>query len=301
MAVYYSGMNNFGCIKSEDANYPAQLKRLKKPPKQLFYRGNLDCLNGILLSFVGTRRISYYGRYCADKLIEELSLCGVTIVSGLASGIDTACHRAALKNGLKTIAVFGTPLDIIFPRENKRLAEEIVNKGGLLLSEYAVGTLMQKHFFPERNRIVAGLSLVTVIVEAPQESGALLTADIALDLGREVYAVPADINSKNSVGCNKLIQNSRAKAVMCGADIMGDLKLQPSIFRNVLKTKSDTSHLDDYIRKIYSVVSATHPTSIEKIMKETGFDIQKINKALSLLEINFLVTSLSTGAYLKTG
>ena len=301
MAVYYSCMNNFGCIKLDDSKYPPQLKRCHKPPKHFFYRGDLGCLDGVLLSFVGTRRATHYGKYCAEKLIEELSLCGVVIVSGLASGIDTICHKAALKNGLRTIAVFGTPLDIVFPKENERLAEEIVDKGGLLLSEYAVGTLMQKYFFPERNRIVAGLSLATVIVEAPQESGALLTAALALEMNKDVYAVPADIDSKNSVGCNKLIQNSRAKAVMCGADIMGDLKLQPSIFRNVLKTKSDTSHLDDYVRKIYSVVSATHPTSIEKIIKETGFDIQKINKALSLLEINFLVTSLSTGAYLKTG
>ena len=294
-------MNNFGCIKFDDSNYPAQLKNLKNPPKQIFYRGNLNCLDSVLVSFVGTRRASCYGRYCANKLIEELSLCGVVIVSGLASGIDTICHKAALKNGLKTIAVFGTPLDIVFPKENEKLVKDIIDNGGLILSEYPIGTLMQKYFFPERNRIVAALSLATVIVEAPEKSGALLTANIAMDRGREVYAVPADINSKNSLGCNKLIQNAGAKAVISGADIISDLKLQPSIFRNVLKNKNRELDLDDYVKKIYSAISSSRPTSIEQIVKKTGFDIQKINKALSLLEINFLITSLSTGAYLKTG
>jgi len=292
-------MNNFGCIKYGDFNYPKQLKSLSKPPKQLFYNGNLDCLNDVLISFVGTRRASQYGKYCSNSLIEELSLCGVTVVSGLASGIDTLCHKAALNHRLKTIAVFGTPLNTVFPKENESLVKEIISKGGLVLSEYSPDTLMQKYFFPERNRIVAALSLATVIVEAPQESGALLTAHIALELGRDVYAVPADINSSNSAGCNNLIKNSSAKAITCGADIIEDLRLQPSIFTEALKNKENKFDFDDDVKKVYLAISATRPTSIEKIMKETGFDIQTINKSISLLEINFLVASLSTGAYLK--
>lgn len=298
-------MINFGCIKFKDKRFPPQLQEVNKPPSQLFYKGNLGCLDGILLAFVGTRRATAYGKYCAEKLIEELSLCNVVIVSGLANGIDTICHKAALKNGLKTIAVFGTPLDTIFPMENEKMVEEILRNGGLILSEYATGTLMQKYFFPERNRIVAGLSLATVIVEAPEKSGALLTARMALNAGRDVYAVPADIDSKNSIGCNKLIQNSGAKAVMSGADVISDLRLQPSIFSGVFGKNKDSIesalNYDDYVKKVYAVIPATRPISIEKIMNDTGLDLKKINKALSILEINFLIASLATGSYLKTG
>lgn len=279
-------------IRFDDPFYPKLLSHIHKPPGKLFYRGNSEILNGNLIAFVGTRNFTAYGKFAAEKLIEELSLCNVVIVSGLAYGIDTISHEAALKNGLKTAAVLGTSVSEIYPPENQDLAERIVAAGGCLLSEYLPGSAFKKFHFPERNRIISGLSVACVIVEAPESSGALLTARLANEQERDVFAVPADIDRISSYGCNKLIQSLMAKPVMCGADIVREISIQPSFFKK-------SQLLDGNLAKVLESVSWTRPTTCDQIIKTSNLTLTEVNKSLSLLEINMLIISTDSGAYLR--
>ena len=181
-------------VKISDPEYPSMLKPIHQAPEKLFYRGDLEVLEEKLIAFVGTRAFTPYGKFVVEKLVEELSLSGVVIVSGLARGIDTLAHEAALKCGLKTVAVLGTGIENIYPSENSGLVDRIVSGGGCVLSEYGLRAPARKFAFPARNRIIAGLSLATVVVEAPESSGALITAKRANEDDREVFAVPADID-----------------------------------------------------------------------------------------------------------
>lgn len=181
------------------------LADIPSAPKKLYYRGNIDLLNLPAVAIVGTRKCSDYGEYITQELVKGLSVLNIAIVSGLAKGIDAIAHQAALQYGMKTIAVLGSGINNIYPREHQNLAEEIA-KNGLLLSEYSGDTSALPQNFPMRNRIVSGLCLATIVVEAPVKSGALITARFALEQGREVFVIPGDIDRENSLGCLELLQ-----------------------------------------------------------------------------------------------
>lgn len=202
----------------EDA-YPLELKNTYNPPVLLFYQGNLDLLTKPKLAVVGARKCSEIGVKSVQKIIHELGN-QFTIISGLARGIDTSAHLAALKNGGTTIAVIGTGLDVYYPKENKAM-QDYIAKNHLLLSEYGPGEQPLKFHFPERNRIISGLSQGVLVVEAKLRSGSLITCERAMEEGRDVFAVPGNILDGKSDGCHHLIQEG-AKCVMAGFDILSE-------------------------------------------------------------------------------
>jgi DNA processing protein len=195
-----------------DAEYPALLLAVPEAPEPLHVRGRLVDRDALAVAIVGSRRATPYGLGVAEALAADLAARGVTVVSGLARGIDAAAHRGALRVGGRTVAVLGSGLDVVYPTENQRLAEEIA-EGGALLSQFAPGTPPLPHHFPTRNRVIAGLSLAVVVVEAAERSGSLITARLAAELGREVLAVPGRVTAPESRGTNRLIQDGAALAL----------------------------------------------------------------------------------------
>ncbi|MGT2929773.1 DNA-processing protein DprA [Streptococcus dentasini] len=209
----------FPSLSILDKEYPMDLAEIYNPPVLLFYQGNLSLLSENKLSVVGSRNCSQMGVSAVQKIIKELGNHFV-IVSGLARGIDTAAHLASLKNGGKTIAVVGSGLDLPYPKENREL-QDYLAKYHLIISEYEPGQPPLKYHFPERNRIIAGLSRGTLVVEAKQRSGSLITCERAMEEGRDVYAVPGNIIDGRSDGCHRLIQEG-GKCVMTGLDILSE-------------------------------------------------------------------------------
>ncbi len=204
-----------------DRRYPARLREIYDPPPVLFARGRVDLLGTVMVALVGSRRPSAYGMAVAERLGRDLGMAGVTVVSGMAKGIDTAAHEGALGAGGATVAVFGCGLDVIYPAENRKLAERIAREG-LLLSEFPPGTPAHPQNFPIRNRVVSGLSEGVVVVEGKQYSGSLITARLALDQNREVFAVPGNITQPGSFGPNLLIKQG-AQLVQSAQDILDGL------------------------------------------------------------------------------
>lgn len=211
--------NQFPSLSILDSDYPLELQSIYNPPVLLFYKGNLDLLNQEKLSVVGARKCSDTGRQSVAKIIKELGNRFV-IVSGLARGIDTSAHIAALKNGGATIAVIGTGLDVYYPKDNKAL-QDYLGKNHLVLSEYGVGEPPLKWHFPDRNRIIAGLSSGILVAEAKLRSGSLITCERALEEGRDVFAIPGNILDGKSNGCLHLIQEG-AKCVISGLDVLSE-------------------------------------------------------------------------------
>jgi DNA processing protein len=210
-----------------DDEYPANLRQIADPPPVLFVRGRLLPSDAHAVALVGTRRATSYGHAVAERLAGELAAAGVTVVSGLAKGVDTAAHRAAVRAGGRTIAVLGNGLDQVYPPENGGLVRQIVDKdAGAVLSEFAPGVPPDAVNFPRRNRIISGLSLATIIVEAGERSGALITADFALEHGREVLAVPGSIFNPMSAGPNELIRQG-APPITCARDVLDVLGAVP--------------------------------------------------------------------------
>lgn len=209
-------------IKINDIKYPEQLKNIYEPPKRLYVLGNIEILHNTSIAIIGSRKFTEYGKNVALKLAKELSEKGIVIVSGLAKGIDSYAHIGTLNNKGKTIAVLGSGIKEIYPKENIELAKMIIRNGGCIISEYSPDTKPDKMNFPKRNRIISGLSKGVVIVEATEKSGALITADYALEQGRDVFAIPGDIFNKNYVGTNKLIQDG-AKLITSYDDILNEI------------------------------------------------------------------------------
>src|SRR5712691_10644013 len=219
---------NIRALTLLDDEYPLRLTQVADPPPVLFVRGRLQPADTQAVALVGTRRATSYGHAVAERLSRELAAAGVTVVSGLAKGVDTTAHRAAVQAGGRTIAVLGNGLDQVYPPENTNLARQIVESGaGAVLSEFAPGVPPDAVNFPRRNRIISGLSAATVIVEAGERSGALITADFALEQGREVFAVPGSIFSPMSIGPNELIKQG-ATPVTSAQDVLDILSPQSS-------------------------------------------------------------------------
>ncbi|HRY52308.1 MAG TPA: DNA-processing protein DprA [Candidatus Portnoybacteria bacterium] len=284
---------NIGIITILDEDYPKLLKEIHDPPNIMYMKGALKPEDEFAIAVVGTRKLSPYGQQVAPVLARELAQAGLTIVSGLALGIDTLAHLAALEQQTRTIAVIGSSLDrfSIFPPQNRSLAEKIAQNGAVL-SEYPLGSNALPHHFPARNRIVSGLTLGTLVVEAPQKSGALITANHALAQNREVFAVPGSIFSDNSLGPNSLIQMG-AKLVNSAQDILEELNLK-NLAANVAVSKiAPDNEQEAFILKVLS----HEPVPVDKIVQETKMSAAQVNAALSLMEIKGKIKNLGGARY----
>lgn len=209
-------------INMDDKIYPESLKQIYDPPRQLYCIGNIELLeSNKKIAIIGCRDYSAYGHNIAEKFSYELSMRGMIIVSGGAKGIDSFAHKGCLKANKETIMVLGNGLDYVYPPENKLLELEIIKNNGLLISEYPIGVRPSKYTFPARNRIISGLSSGVLVIEAKQKSGTLITVDFALEQGKNIYAVPGNINSENAMGTNELIKQG-AKIVTSIYDILED-------------------------------------------------------------------------------
>lgn len=244
-------------IPINDALYPIVLREIFDPPLVLYYRGTL-VPDARRIGIVGARKYTAYGEAAALEFADRLAAAGITVVSGAARGIDTCAHRGALRSG-RTVAVLGCGVDVPYPRENQRLLAQIAESGGAVLSEYAPGIQPLPVFFPARNRIISGLSEGTLVVEAAQRSGSLITAEMALSEGREVYAVPGSIYSPQSSGCHNLIR-AGARLVESPQEILEDLRVLASPRRPAReKLTPEEAH-------IYHVLSFEHPLTMDEIL-----------------------------------
>lgn len=276
------------CIS--DKEYPENLKRIFDTPVLLYYKGNLSESDKYSLSIVGTRNPTEYGKYNCEKFTDELSGLNIPIVSGFARGIDTIVHKTCIKNKRLNYAVFGCGVDVIYPYENKRLYPEVIECGAVI-SEFPLGAKPDKVNFPRRNRIISGISVGTIVVESGIKGGALLTAEIAVDQDREVFAFPGNISSKQSEGTNELIKRGQAKLITNIDDILNELevKLKPILKKDyTAKTDVLTLNLSESENKIYSVLDYD-PVHIDTINELTDLTISDCLVNLLTLEFKSLV------------
>ncbi|MBD3248006.1 DNA-protecting protein DprA [Candidatus Falkowbacteria bacterium] len=276
-------------VKGE-TGYPPRLEKIYDPPLVIYYRGNID-ISDPPLAVVGARKYSTYGQEVIDTLVAELGRQGFSIVSGLAIGIDSLAHEKALETGAKTIAVLGSGIDNIYPERNFGLAERIISAGGGIISEFPLDTPAFKYNFPQRNRIISGLSLGVLVVEARERSGSLITADFALEQGREVFAVPGNINAINSRGPNELIRKGATPAIKA-SDIMETLKIEISHKKNVID-----NDLSENEKKIIEQLQAG-PAIIDELAYLTKLDTKTINSTLSILEIKNIIKNTGNNRYI---
>lgn len=278
------------CITKDDPNYPKQLHQLHDPPEKLYVRGTLPHEN--MISIVGPRKNSIYGRQLCKDITKKIVQHGATIVSGLAFGIDSIAHQATLEHNGATIAVLGSGIDddSISPRQHLSLAHKILNSGGAIISEYKPGTHATKYSFPARNRIIAALSSSTIVIEAAKKSGALITAEHAMDLGKDVYAIPQNIYAKNAFGTNKLLESGAQliSEIDSLPDRLGLPKLEDHVKKSLLLTPPE--------KFIYSILTF-EPIHIDDILKRT--DDSKTLQILSQLEIRGIIHNVGNMHYAK--
>jgi DNA processing protein len=272
-----------------EEDYPKNLKNIYDPPPLIFFKGQIKPEDRKAIAVVGSRKTSSYGRLVTESLVESLASGGITIVSGLARGIDSISHQVALKAKGRTIAVLGSGLDIIYPPENKKLADKIAENGAVI-SEFLLGTKPEGTNFPKRNRIISGLCLGVVIVEAGPKSGALLTAQHALEQNREVFAVPGDIRSQGSKGTNNLIKQG-AKLVSSIDDILIELNELTSAPAKAERISMLEQALPKEEKDIFRLLSQ-EPYHIDKISKELGLRSSEALSFLLSLELKGLVKQL---------
>ena len=281
---------NYDFITINDDIYPECLKEISDPPEKLYYKGNLELLKSErMIAVVGTRNPSSYGKLCCEYMIKKMSKADITIVSGFAKGIDSVAHKTSLITGTKTIAVIASGLDIVYPASNLSLYREIEEKG-LILTEYEPGTKPFKGNFPQRNRIIAGLSKGVIVVESKDRGGSLITADLALEYNRDVYAVPGDIFSEYSKGCNNLIRDAKAKSLSNIKELLEDYNWENKEENKSLKfTKNQDLILN----------SLSTEKSFDQILEETKIAQTEILSELINLEIMGLIKSIAGGRYKK--
>ncbi|HJR06793.1 MAG TPA: DNA-processing protein DprA [Pyrinomonadaceae bacterium] len=295
----------------DDGTYPALLSEIADPPITLYVRGEwAACFDAPTVAIVGSRRCSTYGQNVASMLARDLATRGVTIVSGLARGIDAAAHRGALEAGGRTVGVLGTGVDEIYPRDHKKLAEEILNRGGALVSQFPLGTPPIPENFPYRNRIISGLSLGVVLVEAAENSGSLITARLAMEQNREVFAVPGNITSRNSFGTNYLIKGAGAKLVQQWQDVVAELPpeiaarlLPPEPSKKKQKGAAEQSvlsaDLSEDERAVIGLLSADEPVHIDALVGASNLSVPSLTGILLGLEMRELIRQLPGKCFVR--
>lgn len=280
-------------INWHDDFYPKRLKEIYDPPPVLFVKGQLKNVDDWCVTVVGSRKCTAYGREVTDEIVTQLARNRITIVSGLARGIDTAAHSAALSAGGRTIAVQACGLDMVYPPENAQLAERIAENGAVI-SEYPVGVKPRAENFPRRNRIMSGLSLGVLVVEANISSGALITANQAIEQDRDVFAVPGSILSQASAGSNRLIQEG-AKAVLSAKDILEELNL--TAVTQQIEIQS-VMPIDKTEQSLLSYLSA-EPKHIDEVCRESGLSINKVSSTLAMMELKGMVKQVGAMHFIQ--
>jgi DNA processing protein len=296
----------------DDGVYPTLLREIYDPPVVLYVKGEWsESLEKPCVAIVGSRRCSTYGQNAALMLSRELAQRGVTIVSGLARGIDAAAHRGALEAGGRTVAVMGTGLDQIYPRDHKKLAEEILENKGALVSQFPLGTPPVSENFPYRNRVISGLSLGVVVIEAAENSGSLITARLAMEQNREVFAVPGNITSRNSFGTNYLIKGAGAKLVQQWQDVASELPAEiaaqllppPSKKKRkgelVDQLQLTPADLNENERAIFKLLTTDAPLQIDTLAETTKLSITQLTTALLTLEMRELIRALPGKCFVR--
>ena len=279
-------------ITWEDEIYPRRLKEIDQPPPVLYIRGEMKVEDEWAVAIVGTRRMTVYGRQVTEDLAAFLAVNGVTVVSGLARGVDSTAHSSSLKNGGRTLAVLGCGVDEIYPPENRKLINEIIQNGAIL-SEFPLGTPPDANNFPQRNRIISGLSQATVIVEAGETSGALITATFAAEQGREVFAVPGNILAPQSKGCNRLIREG-AHPYLKPQDVLEQLNLE-----QVQEYKQARLLMPgDEIESRLIEVMESDILPIDEITSRAGLTADKVSAALTILELKGMVRQVEGTSYM---
>ena len=267
----------------DDELYPPRLKEIEQPPPVLYVRGELLPEDHFAVAIVGTRKITSYGRQVTEELSAFLAANGVTVVSGLARGVDAVAHSAAIKAGGRTVAVLGSGVDRIYPPENRAIAEQMMSRGALV-SDYPVGTAPESTNFPPRNRIISGLSLAVVVIEAGETSGALITAEFAAEQGREVFAVPGSILAPQSKGTNKLIQNG-ALPLLSPQDLLQALNLTRV---GAQKAARKILPADEVEAQLLNALG-DEPLHVDEIRNQTGLPVEKVSAALVMMELKGMV------------
>jgi len=278
----------------EDNIYPKLLKEIYNPPELLYYKGNLETNNELSLAIVGTRKFTNYGKQITEEITRKLVNNKIVIVSGLALGIDTLAHNTTLNTGGRTIAVLGTGIDSqsIYPSANKYLAEKIIQNKGAVISEFPLGTQPLRYNFPQRNRIISGLTLGTLVIEAGEKSGALITAQYALEQNREIFTIPGSIYSPSSIGTNNLIKQG-ARVVTQVEDILETLDLKSiSSYIDNKKIIADTPEEEIIIANLKH-----EPVHIDELVRLTKLNTSIINSTLTLMEMKGMIKNLGSMQY----
>jgi DNA processing protein len=278
----------------EDKEYPKLLKEIYDPPHVLFYRGILPTDNDFLVAVVGSRKFTSYGKQATEEIARDLAKSGITVVSGLALGIDSIAHKTTIESGGKTIAILGCGIERqnIYPAINMMLSENIIQSGGCVISEHPIGTPPYKSNFPQRNRIISGISLGTLIVEAAEKSGALITAQCALEQNREVFAVPGPITSQASFGTNNLIKMG-AHPTTSAQDILDSLNLKQAIDFTIAREITPDSAQEAILLKHLE----REPKHIDEIIRLSKMKPQEVSSALTLMEMKGKVKHLGGMKY----
>ena len=276
-----------------EAEYPEHLREIADPPPVLYMKGDLLAADRWAVAVVGTRRVTAYGRQVVERLVGELSRSGVTIVSGLARGTDALAHRAALEAGGRTLAVLGSGLDRVYPTEHAGLARDIAGRGAVV-TEFPLGTPPDALNFPRRNRIISGLAMGTLVVEAGETSGALITSDFALEQGRDVFAVPGSILSPASAGPNRLIQEG-AKLVSSAQDILEELNLTAVAQHQAAREVLPENETEAALLRLLS----SEPLHVDELGRTSALPVAEVASALTMMELKGLVRQVGGMNYVR--
>lgn len=293
-------------INIADKTYPRLLKEISDPPATLFILGNLPDETAPKIAIVGTRKATEQGRRFAKNLAKELSEAGIVIVSGLAMGIDTACHEGAVATGARTIAVLGNGLNKIYPAQNENLAKKILELNGAIISEYSPDEPAYPTHFLERNRIVSGLSIATIVMEAPLRSGSLVTARLALEQNREVLVTPGPADHFNYKGSHLLIRDG-ARLITSAQDVLEDLRLTENKSFNAAQSKPEKNtdeiasfKLTDAEKTIFDIIKKnSQPLKIDKIAELAKLEIQTLNQIITILTLKGITKETAKGYIVK--
>ena len=286
-----------GILSQDDALYPDQLRNIQSPPALLFYRGNPECLMGKCIAVVGSRKASPQGTETTKQICRDLSQAGVTIISGLAMGIDTAAHEGCLEGGSPTAAVLSTGIDVDYPIENARLKEQIVEHEGVLLSEYPPGAKSGKHVFQVRNRIISGLGKALLMMESQIQSGSTLTVHHALDQGREVFAYPGIPGTEWAAGAHQLLREG-ANYFTSAQDILEDMGWDDDIPAPSMQVKQELPPLSDAQRCVFTLLNQGEK-SFDQLADESGLDAAALTVALTMLQMMGLIKAMPGKSYCR--
>ncbi len=277
-------------------NYPRRLLNCYDSPALLYYRGNADLNNSRIISIVGTRNNSEYGKVVCEKMIEDLQAENVLIVSGLAFGIDTIAHKAALKHNLQTVAVLAHGLDRIYPNQNKSLAKNMTGQGGLL-TEFISNTNPDKQNFPKRNRIVAGMCDAVIVMESSKKGGSLITAELGNGYNKDVFAIPGRINDSKSEGCNYLIKNNKAALINSADDFLEMMNWKPAPKPSAKKQRELFIELTPDERIVVDILQQRENIQIDELYFKSGLSSSAVATALLMLEMQNVIISLPGKIY----